>query len=230
MGEGADERTQVVILGAGGTGLDALEIIEAVNAAGGNYECLGFLDDDERHWGHEIGGLRIIGPLSLARDMPRVRFVHAIGSSRNFRQRVDIVERLALEPERFESLVHPSAAVSPRCRLGRGAIICPNVYLGAGSRIGNGVTILANAAIHHGAEVGDWTLVAGGANVASDVRIGPSCYVGAGATVKERLEIGSQALVGMGAVVIRDVPAQAVVVGNPAHEIPGSTSASDGLP
>ena len=43
--------------------------------------------------------------------------------------------------------------------------------------------------------------------------------VGAGAVVLPRLKIGAWATIGAGAVVIRDVPAGAVVAGNPARII-----------
>jgi acetyltransferase-like isoleucine patch superfamily enzyme len=43
--------------------------------------------------------------------------------------------------------------------------------------------------------------------------------VGGGATLLPGIEIGEEAFVGAGAVVIRDVPARAVVVGNPARQI-----------
>jgi len=217
--EGPHDRTPVVILGCGGTGLDALEIMEARNAIGAQYECLGFLDDDERRWDSHVAGLRVLGPLALAREMSNARFVHAIGSPRNFRLRSATVEGLRLAIDRLETLVHPTAVVSPRCQLGHGVIVCPNVFLGPRSRIGDGVTILANAAINHDSEVGDWTLIATGANLAGGVRVEMGCYLGAGAVLREGIRIGSGALVGLGAVVTRDVPTQATVAGNPAREI-----------
>lgn len=230
MAEGPHARTQVVILGCSGTGLDALEIMEALNATGAKYECVGFLDDDERQWNSDVAGLRVLGPLALAREMSSARFVHAIGSPRNFRRRFAIVEGLHLAVDRFETLVHPTAVVSPRCQLGHGVIVCPNVFLGPRSRVGNGVTILANAAINHDSEVGDWTLVATGANLAGGVRVEAACYLGAAVVLKEGIHVGSGSLVGMGAVVIHDVPAQSVVAGNPAHEIHGATDSSGVTP
>jgi sugar O-acyltransferase (sialic acid O-acetyltransferase NeuD family) len=218
-----DEDRQIVILGAGGTGLDALDILDAINARGGRYRCLGFLDDDERRWGEELAGFRILGPLALAPEVADARFVHAIGSPRNFQNRPAITERSGIVPDRLETLVHPSAVISPRCRLGRGVIVYPNVFLGPRSRVGDGVTILANAAINHDSELGDWTLIASGVNVAGAVRVGSCCYLGTGAAVKEGVNIGTGVMVGMGAVVIRDVPAHTVVVGNPAREIRGPT-------
>jgi acetyltransferase-like isoleucine patch superfamily enzyme len=43
--------------------------------------------------------------------------------------------------------------------------------------------------------------------------------VGAGAVLLPGVEIGEEAFVGAGAVVLGDVPARAVVVGNPARQI-----------
>jgi sugar O-acyltransferase (sialic acid O-acetyltransferase NeuD family) len=203
-----------------------LEIIEALNTGGRRYECLGFLDDDEQRWGTDISGIRILGPLALAREFPGAKLVHAIGSPKNFRVRLAIAERLQLEVDRFETLVHPSAVVSHRCQLGRGVIVCPNVFLGPRSRIGDGVTILANAVVNHDADIGAWTLIASGAIVSGGVRVEAACYLGAGVVLKEGIHIGSGALVGMGAVVIRNVPPQSVVAGNPARAIDATASVS----
>ncbi|HYG33709.1 MAG TPA: hypothetical protein VEC99_02930, partial [Clostridia bacterium] len=55
--------------------------------------------------------------------------------------------------------------------------------------------------------------------VSGFVQLGRSCYVGAGAMIRQRLQIGDGALVGIGAVVLRDVPAEMTVVGNPARPL-----------
>jgi acetyltransferase-like isoleucine patch superfamily enzyme len=50
------------------------------------------------------------------------------------------------------------------------------------------------------------------------VRIGRNCYIGCGSMIRQQQVIGEQSLVGMGAVVVKDVPAGAIVVGNPARQ------------
>lgn len=42
-------------------------------------------------------------------------------------------------------------------------------------------------------------------------------WIGAGAIILPNVTVGEQAIVGAGAVVTKDVPARAIVVGNPAH-------------
>ena len=55
------------------------------------------------------------------------------------------------------------------------------------------------------------------ASISGDVTIGRNCYIGAASSFHHGVKIGDGALVGIGATVIRDVPARAVVVGNPAR-------------
>jgi acetyltransferase-like isoleucine patch superfamily enzyme len=47
--------------------------------------------------------------------------------------------------------------------------------------------------------------------------VGDSAFIGIGAAILPNLRIGANAIVGAGAVVIRDVPANATVIGVPAR-------------
>ncbi len=49
------------------------------------------------------------------------------------------------------------------------------------------------------------------------VVLGDNVWVGAGATILKGVQIGNDAVIGTGAVVTSDVPAGAVVAGNPAR-------------
>ncbi|MDP4644990.1 MAG: hypothetical protein NWS71_11175 [Opitutales bacterium] len=55
--------------------------------------------------------------------------------------------------------------------------------------------------------------------VASPVYIGDDCFVGARAIILKGVTIGARSIVGAGSVVVKDVPADTVVAGNPAREI-----------
>lgn len=53
-------------------------------------------------------------------------------------------------------------------------------------------------------------------NVTAPITIGDKVWIGAGAIILKGVTIGSNAIIGAGAVVNKDVPANSVVVGNPA--------------
>lgn len=88
--------------------------------------------------------------------------------------------------------------------------VCP-VRIGARTQIGPGVQLLA--ADHPR----DPALRARGVENGRPIVIGADVWIGGGALILPGVTIGDGAIVGAGAVVVRDVPAGAVAVGNPAR-------------
>ena len=213
----------LVILGSGGGALDVLDIMDAINRDTPVWEIAGFLDD-AAEVGGLVWGLPVLGRLGDAPRFADAWFINAIGSDRSFRDRPEVIARTGIPPDQFATIVHPLASVSPRARLGRGTSVGPGVVIGGGATIGDHVTICPGTLIGHDASIGPYSILAPGAIVSGGVRIGRTAYVGAGAMIRQRLRIGERALVGLGAVAIRDVPPDAVVVGNPARSLPARNS------
>ncbi len=57
--------------------------------------------------------------------------------------------------------------------------------------------------------------------------IGNNCYIGTGATILGPIKIGNNVTIGAGAVVVKDVPDDCVVVGNPARVIKRTNFSAD---
>ena len=55
--------------------------------------------------------------------------------------------------------------------------------------------------------------------ITAPIHIGKHVWIGAGATILKGVTIGDNAVIGAGSVVTRDVPANTIVAGNPAHII-----------
>ena len=208
---------KIMILGIGGTSIDIFDTLEDINGAGrSRYKITGFLDDNKAVHGKVIHGVKVLGPLAKAREYRDCCFVCGITSPSLFFKRAAIIERAGVPLERFETICHPSTVVSRWATLGRGTVLLQNVTVNANARIGDHVIVLPNTVISHDDVIGDYTSIASAVSLSGGVKVGRSCYLGANCSVKEYLTIGSKSLVGLGSVVLRDVPANSVVVGNPA--------------
>ncbi len=85
--------------------------------------------------------------------------------------------------------------------------------------IGNNVLAMSKVHIGHDCIVGDGCEIAAGATLAGWVELGQNVKVGVNACFRPRVKVGDGARIGAGAVVVTDVPAGEVWVGNPAREI-----------
>jgi acetyltransferase-like isoleucine patch superfamily enzyme len=86
--------------------------------------------------------------------------------------------------------------------------------------------------IGHDAIVGDYVEIASGTVVAAHCVIGEGARLGIRTTMRPGIRIGEGARTGVGAVVVRDIPAGEVWVGNPARPLkPGEQlSQPEGVP
>lgn len=87
------------------------------------------------------------------------------------------------------------------------------VAIGAGTMLGPAVQIYC--AQHHK----NPEKRAAGLEIAHPVHIGRNVWIGGGAIVMPGVTVGDNAIIGAGSVVLKDVPADARVVGNPAREL-----------
>ena len=221
----------LVIIGARGNCVDALDIIAAINGSGtGSWEVAGFLDDDFKALGGEVGGVPVLGSLDEARRLDGVSFVFGIGSPGNFDRRESIFRRLEVPPQRFATLLHPLAVISRFATLGRGSIVFPFAAVGAGAVVGDFVYLLSHAVISHGAAVGSFSCVAAGASVSGGAVVGPGCYLGTNSSLRGGVTVGGGAMIGMGSVVLNDVEEGSVMAGNPARRLGGAKGGPAGDP
>lgn len=133
--------------------------------------------------------------------------------------RLAVLEHFLARNIEVPVLVHPMASVSPSATLGRGSQVLAQAVVAAGARLGDACIVNHRASVDHECQLADSVTVAPGATLCGNVHVGRDVFIGAGATVLPRVTIGPGAMVGAGAVVTRDVPAGAVVFGNPARAV-----------
>ena len=138
------------------------------------------------------------------------------------RRRLDV--ELTAAGRRFADIRADTVRLRGPSQIGEGAILCDHVVITANARIGRHFHANLFSYVAHDCVVGDFVTLAPRACVNGNTVIEDDVYVGTGAilrqgTADKPLRIGRGAVIGMGAVVTKDVPAGAVVVGNPARPL-----------
>jgi sugar O-acyltransferase (sialic acid O-acetyltransferase NeuD family) len=128
-------------------------------------------------------------------------------------------EARALGLASFPALVDPTAVVARTAALGEGTVLNAAAVVGAATKVGRFAHVNRSASLGHHNVIEDYATLGPGCLLAGHVRVGRGSFVGAGAVCAPEVVIGPDAIVGAGATVVSDVPAEAVVVGNPATVI-----------
>ena len=111
--------------------------------------------------------------------------------------------------------IQKNAAVGKNCKISSHSFICEGVVIEDGVFIGHGVMFINDLYPRATAPSGQLQTEADWNVTRTFVKRGAS--IGSGATILANVTIGENALVGAGSVVTKDVPANAVVAGNPAR-------------
>lgn len=126
------------------------------------------------------------------------------------------------------SHIMPGCKLGENCNIGQNVVISPEVVLGKNVKVQNNVSLYTGVTCGDDVFLGPSCVFTNVTNPRSAVNrrgqyakthVGRGASIGANATIVCGHDIGEFAFIGAGAVVTKNVPAYALVVGNPARQI-----------
>lgn len=144
--------------------------------------------------------------VTLGKDVRIFQFVNAYGCS------IDDGSRIGAFVE-----IQKGATIGKNCKISSHTFICEGVHIADNVFIGHNVTFINDKFPRATNEDGslqsdaDWKCI--------ETHVGVGASIGSSATILCGISIGKRAIIGAGSVVTKDVPENAIVVGNPARVI-----------
>ncbi len=126
------------------------------------------------------------------------------------------------------SHIMPNCKIGLKCNIGQNVVVSPDVTLGNNVKVQNNVSIYSGVICEDDVFLGPSMVFTNVTNPRSGVNrrgqyskttVKKGASIGANATIVCGHDIGEFAFIGAGAVVTKDVPAYALLVGNPARQI-----------
>jgi acetyltransferase-like isoleucine patch superfamily enzyme len=110
--------------------------------------------------------------------------------------------------------VQKNARIGKRCKISSHTFICEGVEIEDNVFVGHSVTFINDS--YPRATTADGELQTEADWKVETTRVRKGASIGSGSTILSKITIGENAIIGAGSVVTKDVPANAIVAGNPA--------------
>jgi len=195
---GFEEDIRVAIVGAGGFGRVALDVLLEGGSEG---EILGFYDDAHAALPDKIRGFPVLGDIGMLKSMLSVEPVHVIVAITGNRARLRVANSIRGLGGKFVTAVHPLAYVSGAAVVGDGSVLAPGAVAHPGAVIGSHCFLGANSVVDRDAAVGAGAWISSGAIVGPGVRIGARVLLGHNASVGRKASVEADVMVEPGDVV-----------------------------
>ncbi len=213
----------IVFLGAGGHAKDIIKNLEEYNKSVSKrrrMKLIGCIDDQNtRKCPAEILGYPIFNSMDVftRKAFKKVFVICAVGDPISKRIFIEKARRYHL---RFINLIHPSVLIHRSTKIGSGVLIFSSSIISSCCCIGDYVTINYLCSINHDCSISSYSTLSPGVKLGGRLILEEGVLMGINACCSNDLRIGSWSVVGAGTTVIKDVPRQTIVVGNP-HRILG---------
>lgn len=185
---GLDEEMRVAIVGAGGYGRVAIDVLLA---AGLGDRVLGFYDDAHAALSERVRGYPVLGDVGMLKSMLSIEPVHVVVAITDNRARLRVANSIRGLGGQFFTAVHPLAYVSDVAAVGGGCVVAPAAVVHPDAAVGSHCFLGPGAVVDRDAEVGAGSWVSAGAVVGPGARVGARVILGPNSSVERKASVGA---------------------------------------
>tara|TARA_R110000823_G_scaffold268470_1_gene388336 strand:- start:117 stop:779 length:663 start_codon:yes stop_codon:yes gene_type:complete len=207
----------IVLIGGGDQAHYTIDIIHKE----GKYKIVGIIDAQE-----EIGstkfGYKIIGRQDAIKEIAVLYEIDGavISIGDNWTRYYVASQVKKLVPDfKFFNAIHPSCIIGEHTKFGEGIVAMAGVIFNPRSTVGDHTFFATGAQVEHNCIIGNYASISAGSITGGYVELGDFAAITLGVTVFDRIKIGKNSVVGAGSLVVKDLPDNVLVYGNPAKII-----------
>jgi sugar O-acyltransferase (sialic acid O-acetyltransferase NeuD family) len=188
-----DEEIRIAIVGAGGYGRVALDVLLA---GGLGDRVLGFYDDAHAAIPERVRGYPVLGDVEMLKSMLSIEPVHVIVAITDNTARLRVANSLRVLGGQFFTAIHPLAYVSSVATIEGGCVLTAGVAVHPDTAVGSHCFLGSGSVVDRDAEVGAGSWISAGAVVGSGARVGARAVLGPNSSVGRKASVGADADVG----------------------------------
>lgn len=207
---------RLILVGGGDFARELINWTDDLVDLGKSIPVTGFLDDNPDALKGFQYPVAYLGSIQSYVPQPGDRLLMAVG---NPKVKKTLFADMKSRGCHFSTLIHPSAVVARTARLGEGVVVCPQAFISADATVGDLCAINGSASVGHDVKLGSFATLSAHVDLTGWVQVDECVFFGSGARVLPKVKIAAGARIGAGAVVMRSVPADAVVYAPPAKRL-----------
>lgn len=135
--------------------------------------------------------------------------------------KASLVQRIEAAGGTMLTVIHPTCYVAPNAVIGRGALLCPFVFVGPKANLAPHVTMNVHSGCGHNAELGMYAVISPHVSISGWAEIGERVLMGTHAYVEPRKKVGARSRVSAGGLILEDVPEDSLVLAATSRTIAG---------
>jgi len=208
--------SKLLIIGAGGCGREVFQWAKDMQNHKKLWDKIGFLDDNLNALDRYGLSSMMVGTISDHVPDEGEEYVCAVADPA---QKIQICQSFKNRGARFVNIIHPSVIIADYSTIGEGVILCPRVIVSINVNVGNHVLMNSFSVAGHDVTLERGCTLSAQCDLMGHVYLEEEVFLGSGARIFPGKRVGRCAKIGAGSVVIRNVPANVSVFGNPARRI-----------